>query len=108
MTSRFHSYNHFSYAGMSLLVQPHNSFVFALMETGMAGFLLYITIIKRCVGYKIVKHKKYRFEYVLFTGSLLFVLFLESTFFVAMGSASLWWLIIMIVGSSDMKIERGA
>lgn len=106
ISSIFFDYNHFSYKGVSLLVQPHNSFVYAFMEMGLIGGLLYIIIIKMSLSLKIFGGNIRKFEYIVFVICLMLVLFVESTFFVATGAASLWWFIIMIVGSSNSIYER--
>ena len=105
-SSIFFDYNHFSYKGVSLLVQPHNSFVYAFMEMGIIGGLLYIIIIKRTLSLKFFVNNTRKFEYIVFVAILMLVLFVESTFFVATGASSLWWFIIMIVGSSNSIYER--
>lgn len=97
----FFDYNRFLYNGIPLLVQPHNSFIYALMETGIVGLALYIRLIKTSISFKFFSKCKKKFEYLLFSVILLLVLTVESTFFVATGSASLWWFLIMLIGSSD-------
>lgn len=99
LSSMFFDYNHFLYKGISLLVQPHNSFVYAFMEMGIIGGVLYIITIKRSLSLKIISFGKMDFEYILFVVFLMLVLFVESTLFITTGVASLWWFIIMIVGS---------
>lgn len=106
LSSSFFDYNHFSYKGISLLVQPHNSFVYAFMEMGIIGGILYITTIKTSLSLNFNAGKRWKFEYIVFVVFLILVLFVESTFFIATGSASLWWFIIMIVGNSDSIYER--
>lgn len=106
LSNMFFDYNHFSYKGVSLLVQPHNSFVYAFMEMGIIGGLLYIITIKTSLSLKLFVGGKWKFEYIVFVVFLMLVLFIESTFFIATGAASLWWFIIMIVGSSNSIYER--
>lgn len=99
----FHNYNHFFYNGVSLLVQPHNIFVYVLMESGVLGLALFtFTIIKAISGKKTTKGKT-TLVYKMFVITSFFLLFVEATFFVEPGSASLWWFILMLVGSCEEK-----
>lgn len=108
LSSMFVKYNQFYYEGISLLVQPHNSFVFALMELGVVGLAVYTWIVKRAMGIKIL-NEKWGAEWGLFVLVALAVLFFESTLFIATGAASLWWLILLVGGIYNReRSEEGA
>lgn len=89
----FYNYNHFLYEGIAVLVQPHNSFIFTLMEGGLVGLVIYVTVIINTLKSAI---KTASIERRLFVIVTVVVLMIESTFYTSMGSASLWWIILLL------------
>lgn len=99
----FHDYNRFFYNGVSLLVQPHNTYVYVLMETGLLGFASFILLLKRAVFGKRMVQRKTKLGHKMFVITFFFLLSAETTLFVELGSASLWWFILILIGSSEDK-----
>ena len=92
--AEFINYNTFNFNGYSFLVQPHNSFVYMLMETGLIGFLLLVGFISYYLIYFISKKDYMR---TLFVFTFAFLNMFDSVIFVAPDSASLWWTMLFIV-----------
>lgn len=92
--SIFYNYNQFYFEGITLLVQPHNSYIYTLLEGGIIGLCFFVLVLKKILK-KGLCHGK-RIEYKMFAVVVIFLFFIESTVYVAAGSASLWWVIIMI------------
>lgn len=93
----FLSYNTFMYNEQILLVQPHNSYIYLLMETGLFGLILYIYIFikefiiikKKCTSNKL-------FKYLLLI-SIVFLNYLDSIFIIQPGSSGLWWALQFLI-----------
>lgn len=89
--------NTFTYNGMSLLVQPHNSYIYALLETGIIGFSIlfhpFFRILKEVLR---VKDDSDRY-YVLVIGVILFVNCFDSVFFVQPGVAGNIWIVLFFI-----------
>ena len=108
MTNReaFSGYNTFYYEGQRLLVQPHNTLVYVLMESGLIGLTVFGVLF-----YRMMKPKstgtgvQRRIEFALFLIAVLMVFFFESTAFVAPGSASLWWFVVLLFSAYEFAGE---
>ena len=90
----FTHYNRFLYNGEYLLVQPHNSFLMALMELGLLRTILLICFF----GYFFIKNligKDYR--RALFTGVFIVLNLFDSIIFVSPGSSALWMSMFFLV-----------
>lgn len=88
-SSMFHNYNHFFYQGEYILVQPHNTYVYLLLETGICGIAIFAIFALRSIK------NKNRINTFL----ILFILLencFDSVFIVEPGSAFLWWTIYFI------------
>lgn len=93
--------NMFNYMGYSILVQPHNSFLYILMEYGLIGFanlvLIFIGGIKR-----VFSDKSPRWIYkLIFVGSIIVLNCLDSVFFVQPGTAFTFWFLLLLVLDDD-------
>ena len=98
------SYNTFLYNGHVLLVQPHNSYIYILLEAGLIGLAIFLTIFIR--AFKIVKsqscnNKKYKYLMLLL---ILFLNCFDSVFIMQPGSAGLWWLLLFITLYDESKV----
>lgn len=94
--------NMFNYEGHSILVQPHNSFLYILMECGLIGLgaiiSIFITSLKR-----IINNKNFRWIYkTLFVGTVFFLNCLDSVFFVQPGTAFVFWIMLLLVVDDDV------
>lgn len=97
-------YNTFTYDGFQLLVQPHNSYIYMLLENGLVGLILMITIFVKIV--KIIRlsnTNKYK-QRILVVLAIVFVNFFDSIFFVQPGVAGNFWLILFAL--YDMAQEE--
>jgi len=88
--------NYFLYDGLTLLVRPHNSFIYLLLEAGMIGVILFFyPIYKAVIIFPRLNYIK-NIKYAFFTIILITLLNLfDSVFITAPGSAALWWLILL-------------
>ena len=90
--------NLFYYKDYILLVQPHNSFIYILMEAGFFCLLLFVYPLLKALFITVngekSKEKKYAIIATLF--AIILNLF-DSIFVVIPGSAALWWLIVFSV-----------
>ncbi len=88
--------NYFLYDGMTMLVQPHNSYIYLLLETGIIGVILFFyPAYKAIMLFPRLKYTK-NIKYAFFTIVLITLLNLfDSVFITAPGSATLWWLILL-------------
>ena len=83
--------------GHQILVQPHNSFIYVLVETGMIGLLLFAIFFIIAI-YRMIKGKKgKRITGLLFFGIMILVNCFDSVFFVQPGVAGLYWLLALLV-----------
>lgn len=95
------SYNMFFYNGKMLLVQPHNSYIYLLMESGIIGLIFFIFIFKEAFN-KIKKQEHKRYKY-LFLFMIILLNYLDSIFLIQPGSSGLWWLLIFLVISDEKE-----
>lgn len=92
----YFDYNRFLYNGLYVLAQPHNTYVYLLIETGVIGIVLYlrflITILK-AMRSKIIRRPLYaKIPLILFA-----VLgFVESTIIIHPGLSALWFQLILL------------
>lgn len=91
------SYNTFLYNSQVLLVQPHNTYIYLLIETGILGLTLFLLIIVFSI--KIIKQQNIIGKcYKYITVILIFGLnYLDSVFMIEPGSAGLWWVLLFFV-----------
>ena len=85
--------NHFYYDGVRILVQPHNTFLYLLMETGIIGVILFVLCLSKRFFY-LCNTKKYIL--LMFFGTVVFVNLFDSVMIVQPGTASIIWLLIFI------------
>lgn len=85
--------NHFYHDGVRILVQPHNTFLYLLMETGILGVILFVLCLSKRFFY-LCNTKKYTL--LIFLGTIVFVNFFDSVMIVQPGTASIIWLLIFI------------
>ena len=82
--------------GVSILVQPHNSFIYSLMESGIIGLFFLMGIIIYA-GWSFVHYKTDNFAFrIAFVGVLFLVNFFDSVFYVQPGTAGTFWLLLLI------------
>ena len=82
--------------GLSFLVQPHNSFLYALMENGLLGFLLLLGIFIYAVwSFLHYKTDNYVFK-IVFAGVVFLTNCFDSIFYVQPGAAGTLWLLLII------------
>lgn len=90
--------NLFFYKGSLLLVQPHNSFTYILMEAGFVGLLLFIYPLFKAFLITVKAKKNQVKKYAVMTILLvIFLNFFDSIFVVVPGSAALWWLVVFSI-----------
>lgn len=89
----FYGYNQFVYKGFLMIVQPHNTFIYTLLEGGIIGLALYIAF-----GIALIRKVWETGNYYKKLLCLMFMLlgFFESALYVAPGAMGLWWIILMI------------
>lgn len=89
------SYNTFYYKSHILLVQPHNTFIYLLLETGIVGLLIFLNIFYN--SFKIIR-KHANKEKVRYLVLLLIIAlnFLDSIFMIQPGTAGLWWILLFL------------
>jgi O-antigen ligase len=95
------SFNTFSFNGQALLVQPHNSYIYLLLETGVVGLFLFLMIffvILKAIGKSHISTKKYRYVFILLVLSLNY---LDSIFIIQPASAGLWWILTFFVVTAE-------
>lgn len=83
--------NSFIYKGVRYAGQPHNTFVYLLMEAGVVGVVAYLSV----VFYGIRdKYRKIIPNVLTISLAILLLSMMESTIFVQPGVACTWWLIM--------------
>jgi len=95
--SYFERYNLFYFNGQYLLAQPHNTYMYFLLETGIVGLLLYIILLKKVYSL-LIKSNRDAFQAIsarilIYTFVLLGMV--ESTVIIQPGTAGLWWIILL-------------
>ena len=104
-TLGFPHYNMFFFNGYIMLVQPHNSFLYLLLETGLVGLLLFLSLF--VIGYHLIRTKTVSNRrlrcLVLFL--IIFLNCFDAVFMIQPGSAGLWWLLYFLV-IYDMNERR--
>lgn len=98
------SYNTFIYDGRILLVQPHNSYLYLLLETGLIGLLLFLSLFINII-FIIKRHesnnKHYKYIMIFF---IMVLNCFDSVFIIQPGTAGLWWLLIFMVITDTQDI----
>lgn len=94
--------NVFTFSGVSLLVEPHNTYVMSLLETGIFGLALLIIFL--ILIFSLVKdiEKSSRFRYIVIWALFSLLCVIESTIFIQPAVCFLW-LIILLVSMVDDK-----
>lgn len=85
--------NCFYYDGIRILVQPHNTFLYLLMETGVVGTSIFILCIFKRIAY-IFKTRKWLLMVLIAT--YIFINLFDSVMIVQPGTASIIWMLIFI------------
>lgn len=101
-------YNIFSYRGSSLLVQPHNTFIYLMIETGIIGLTFFLFgFIK---AFKLLKKKLEKPSYAYYLiGIFIYLNWFDSVLLVLPGIAGVWWLLLFFVigyGNQLSKNEK--
>ena len=100
--------NTFFYNGYLLLVQPHNSFIYLILETGLIGFILILIVLFLSMKSLFTKKEKcFRYQMLFFCVFILANL-LDSVFFVQPGAAGLFWLLGLLVVERHLQLIDGA
>lgn len=99
--------NHFIFHGKSLLVQPHNTFLYALMENGWIGFALWMLALF-FICRMLIKNRNDNYVYqIIFVGTVVFVNLFDSIMFIQPGVAADMWLMMWCVcEQSRLKAEK--
>lgn len=100
--------NMFEYNGRTFMVQPHNSFLYTLVETGVLG-IAFFAVFFILVVFCIMKNGKEKRDHALLkklivVGVVLVVNCLDSVFYVQPGVAFVYWLILLLL--VEEKIQR--
>ena len=88
--------NTFFIMGMSMLVQPHNTYIYWLLEAGIVGLILYVALLKGVwvdssnVSTKNVRQSRMTCVMFIALGMI------EATVLIQPGSAGLWWIVLFI------------
>jgi O-antigen ligase len=97
--------NLFNYQGYELLVQPHNTWLYILMEQGFAGLVL-MTFVIFVIPFFLNKNTDRRIEMFVFLGTFLFLNIFDSILMIDPGSSAMWWFIlIMVVTNLEVKTD---
>lgn len=108
-SSHFLAYNNFIYNGLVMLVQPHDSFVYLLLETGLVGVILFISIFITFA--KLIRQQSAygNFYKYIFLICVVLLNCLDSVFIIQPGSAGLWWVLLFLIvydsGATRTSIE---
>ena len=95
--------NTFSVDGLQLLVQPHNSYIYMLVENGLIGLFFLIAVIVRVLK-RIGNAEQSNYRYLLMIVlAIVFVNFFDSILFVQPGVAGNVWFILFLL--YDMTAE---
>ncbi len=101
----FLDYNMFLYNREILLVQPHNSYVYLLLETGVVGLILFLFIFIN--AFKKIKCQETNRTYKLIFFVLIVSLnYLDSVFIIQPGSSGLWWLLLFLVVYDNNRLSN--
>lgn len=85
--------NNFDFNGITMLVQPHNSVIYVLLELGVIGLLIAVLIIMKNLRLEIKNNRNNR---IILIGTIVFVNLFDSIFIVEPGIALVFWLLIFI------------
>jgi O-antigen ligase len=99
-------FNIFYFNGASLLVQPHNTFIYLLIETGFIGLSLFILGFIRIFRNSYSKAKKFNYAYAI-VGVLIYLNLFDSVFLILPGISGVWWLVLFfIIGYVDQETRN--
>jgi O-antigen ligase len=99
-------FNIFYFNGASLLVQPHNTFIYLLIETGFIGLSLFVLGFIRIFRYLYYKAKKFNYAYAI-VGVLIYLNLFDSVFLILPGISGVWWLVLFfIIGYVDQETRN--
>lgn len=100
--------NTFIYNGKILLVQPHNTYLYLLIETGLIGLLIFVIIF--IMFFVNLEDGKNKFYHYLVVFSALLLNNFDAIFLVQPSASSLWWLILFFVLDNSytqkMKVNK--
>jgi hypothetical protein len=93
----------FYFDNFHVLVQPHNLYLYILLEAGILGLILFIfPVIRTCTMIYKAKNNNYKYG-VLIVSLILILNFVDSVFWVAPGIAGLWYLILYSIGCDAIQ-----
>lgn len=95
--------NTFFYNDIVFFVQPHNTYIYLLLEVGLVGLLVYAWLIKKIISPP--KHIRLETNGLRWNVvGMIFILmgFIESTVLIHPGVAGLWWLVLFITYLNGM------
>ena len=101
--------NIFYYKGYPLLVQPHNTYIYLLLESGLLGLILFMNIIIYCIRICLKKQLPILRNGIISILLLLLLCFFDSLLVIHPASSSQLWFIILLVVSLkeyDLKNEK--
>jgi len=96
--------NEFSYNGFMFLVQPHNSFLYLILETGFLGFIIILSVIVVSIQKLYVNRENCFIFQMLFFGVFIVSNLLDSVFFVQPGTSSSFWLLALLVVERHFQV----
>ena len=98
------AHNTFTVDGLQLLVQPHNSYIYMLIENGLIGLIFLIAVmVKVWKKVKISGQSNYRYLLMIIL-AIAFVNFFDSIFLIQPGVAGDIWIILLLL--FDMASEE--
>lgn len=85
----------FFFKGEYMLVEPHNTYIYLLLECGLMGLIMFFSTMFTMVKESFKKKSETIFPFLtVFVFILLGIV--EGTIFFQPGSAGLWWLVVML------------
>lgn len=99
--------NVFYYEGYLLLVQPHNAFIYMLLEGGIIGLLLFTGILAVCIKKCLSKHLPLFKSGAIPILLLCVMCFSDSLLIIHPGPcAQLWFIVLLLVCLKNQKISQ--
>lgn len=89
--------------GVSYIVQPHNTYIYILVELGIIGLIIFLLIFTK---YLIREIKRHNFMAMLVLGVILFINLFDSVFIVEPGVALVLWVLIMNMEIGEKNISN--
>lgn len=95
--------NMFVYNGTILLVQPHNTWLYLILETGFLGLFIFLLPFIEAI-YKLLNKEIFKnLELIVFIITILLLNSLDSIFMVQPGAAAQWWILFFIIYNISIK-----